>query len=668
MDAKDYSRFKMRTATATPTLPRIAVISYKGLSRLAHSLIPSYQGRAEIQIVDKLFDEAVEVARELDRRREVDVFVSAGANGAYLRDSVARPVVQIQVTGLDLLRALLKSRKFSGQIALVTYRQRNIEFDEVKQLLDLDVEQRSYTTIDDAKEQFQELAARGYKVIIGSSLVVELAERQGLTGILVYSSHSIDNAFEGAVEICHIARAEEARTERLNAILRHIDAGVVAVDADERIQSLNPALESLIGLAEHDALGKRLSELAPELSLARTIQSGATEVQQIERHGHRTIVTNRIPITSNGAVTGAVLTFQDAHTIERADRNIRAQNRAWNMAARYQLANAIGVSPAMRRARNLALQYAKTDATMLITGESGTGKELFAQGVHNASRRRNRPFVAINCAAIPESLLESELFGHEEGSFTGSRRGGKTGLFEIAHTGTIFLDEIGDMPKSLQPRLLRVLQEKEVLRVGGSKPVPIDVRVVAATNRDLKRCVADREFREDLYYRLNILHLHIPPLRDRREDVPELLRHLLHQASQKLGSKRDGRPLLEALLPTIEEYSWPGNAREVENVAERLAVFYTDADVEAAADAASIGVHIRDILPELFSDAALVGKAPRSQGSLKMFRYNRDAAHIERTLAECGGNVGAAARQLGISRTTLWRKLKGNGKPHDHSA
>ena len=650
----------MRTAAATPVPPRVAVISYKGLSRLVHSLLPTYQGRAQIQIVDKVFDEAVEVARELDRRRDVDVFVSAGANGAYLRDTVSRPVVQIEVTGIDLLRALLKARKLSEQVALVTYRQRNVEFDDVKQLLDLDVEQRAYTTIDDAKEQFQELAARGYKVIIGSSLVVELAERQGLTGILVYSAHSVDNAFERAVEICHVARAEEARTERLNAILRHIDAGVVAVDAGERVQSLNPAAESLIGQAEPDALGKRLSDIAPALSLAGTIQSGAIEVQQIERIGHRTIVTNRIPIMSNGAVTGAVLTFQDAHAIEHADRNIRAQNRAWNTAAKYQLANAVGASPAMQRARSLAAQYAKTDATILITGESGTGKELFAQGIHNAGRRRNRPFVAINCAAIPEPLLESELFGHEEGSFTGSRRGGKTGLFETAHTGTIFLDEIGDMPMSLQPRLLRVLQEKEVLRVGGSKPVPIDVRVVAATNRDLKRCVAEREFREDLYYRLNILHLHIPPLRERRADVPELLRHLLRQALQKLGAKQDERPLLETLLPALAAYAWPGNVREMENVAERLAVFYADRDAADAADPARIAAHIRDVLPELFGELPPAGTAHPSEEALKTFRYDRDVARIEHALAECDGNVGAAARRLGISRTTLWRKLKGN--------
>lgn len=637
----------------THTPPRIAVISYKGLSRLVHGLVPNYRGRAEIRIIDRVFAEAVDIAHDIDLRGDTDVFLSAGANGAFLRDTVSLPVVQIAVTGFDLMRAFVKARKISERIALVTYKHTNTELEDVKQILGIKVEQRSYITVDDAKEQFHDLAAQGYKVIIGSSLVVELAEREGLTGILVYSPHSIQQAIENAIEISQITQTEEARTKRLNTILSHINEGVVAVDPKEHIQSLNPAMESLLGITERDALGKRLSKIAPELSMNKTLGEGRAELQKIQRLGHKTIVTNRIPIKTNGTLTGAVLTFQDAHTIEQADRSIRAQNSTWKLAAKYRLSNIICCSDAIQQAKNLSFQYAKTDSTILITGESGTGKELFAQGIHNASKRKNRPFVTINCAAIPESLLESELFGHEEGSFTGSRRGGRIGLFETAHTGTIFLDEIGDMPISLQTRLLRVLQEKEVVRLGGSETVPIDVHIIAATNKNLKDCIARSEFREDLYYRLNILHMHIPPIREHKEDIPGLMRHLLREALHKIGSKRNEDTLLGFILPHLQNYNWPGNVREMENISERLAVFYNDEDIMSP-DSMNM---IRNILPEVFGDHPQRPSETNTDLSLKAFSHSNEFARIQQTINECDGNLSKASVQLGISRTTLWRKL-----------
>jgi propionate catabolism operon transcriptional regulator len=222
------------------------------------------------------------------------------------------------------------------------------------------------------------------------------------------------------------------------------------------------------------------------------------------------VVVSRVPLLDHGVIRGAVVTCQDSAAIQRMERRLRSQHRPRRFEPRYALGAIVGESPAIRSVRALAGRYARTDATVLITGESGTGKEMVAQGIHGASRRRDQPFVAINCAAFPETLLESELFGYEEGAFTGSRRGGRPGLFEAAHLGTIFLDEVGDVPVTLQTRLLRVLQERQVLRLGSNDPTPVDVRVIAATHRDLRRGVETREFREDLYYRLHILPLHIP--------------------------------------------------------------------------------------------------------------------------------------------------------------
>ncbi|HEY4490755.1 MAG TPA: sigma 54-interacting transcriptional regulator, partial [Acidobacteriota bacterium] len=304
----------------------------------------------------------------------------------------------------------------------------------------------------------------------------------------------------------------------MNTILRNLNEGVVAVDTEERVQSINPTMEKLLNIPHKSATGIRLSSIV-DLGLQETLRTGMGKLNQIQKIGFRTIVASRIPIFEQGVQTGAVFTCQDSKVIQQADRNLRSQSKVRNVTAKYELSQILGTSAAIHRAKVLANQYAKANSTILITGETGTGKELFAQGIHNGSPRKNNPFVAINCAAFPESLLESELFGHEEGAFSGSKRGGKAGLFEAAHTGTIFLDEIGDMPFPLQTRLLRVLQEKEILRVGSNEPMQVDIRVIAATNRNLKKSVTDGNFREDLFYRLNILCINLPPLRERIDDL-----------------------------------------------------------------------------------------------------------------------------------------------------
>ncbi len=260
--------------------------------------------------------------------------------------------------------------------------------------------------------------------------------------------------------------------------------------------------------------------------------------------------------------------------------------------------------------------------------------------------------MAVNCAALPETLLESELFGYEEGAFTGSRRGGKPGLFEAAHTGTIFLDEIGDMPAPLQTRLLRVLQQREVLRLGGSDPTPVDVRVVAATNRDLESRVAQGTFREDLYYRLAILRLHLPPLVDRREDLPLLAEHLLRAALARHGEAGALDRALELVAPRLSSHPWPGNVRELENVLERVAVLFGGAD-----QAGPLEEELRSVVPELFGTRR--ARRGDSADGLRSLRRSDERAHVLRVLADCEGDQGEAARRLGIGRTTLWRKLRG---------
>jgi propionate catabolism operon transcriptional regulator len=320
--------------------------------------------------------------------------------------------------------------------------------------------------------------------------------------------------------------------------------------------------------------------------------------------------------------------------------------------AKHGLNDLRGSSDPMETLRQAVVLYARSPATVLIQGETGTGKELVAQAIHREGARSmgaNRPFVAVNCGAIAESLLESELFGHEEGAFTGARRGGHAGLFEAANRGTLFLDEIGEMPLALQTRLLRVLEEREVVRVGGTRPVAINVRVISATHCDLEARVREGRFRSDLFYRLAVLRMTMPPLRERVGDVAELAEWSLKNALAALGARPHPNLHAEitACAPLFERYDWPGNVRELRNLAERLALFLAAEPLQALTPG-----FVQTVAPELCKPAPLAAPASPSP------RAKANKESVEDVLARFGGRRDDAAQYLGISRTTLWRKLR----------
>jgi formate hydrogenlyase transcriptional activator len=302
----------------------------------------------------------------------------------------------------------------------------------------------------------------------------------------------------------------------------------------------------------------------------------------------------------------------------------------------------VGRSGALRAVLNQVEIVGPTESTVLILGETGTGKELMARAIHNVSSRRERPFVKLNCAAIPSGLLESELFGHEKGAFTGAI-GRRIGRFELAHRGTIFLDEVGDIPMELQPKLLRVLQEQEFERLGGTRTIHVDVRMVAATNADLARKVADKQFRDDLYYRLNVFPLVIPPLRERREDIPVLVGHFVQKHARRM--KKEIETIPAKAMTALSEYDWPGNIRELENFIERLVILSRGPELELS-----------------LSELAQRRKFPAAISAYNSITLEEaKRGHIVRTLKDTnwviGGPAGAAAR-LGTKRTTLQYQMK----------
>lgn len=349
--------------------------------------------------------------------------------------------------------------------------------------------------------------------------------------------------------------------------------------------------------------------------------------------------------------------FDDAIDIARYTRLVTGslQPVADSLRARHGINDLRGDSLAMQSARQSITLFARSPATVLIQGETGTGKELAAQALHRESPRARQPFVAINCGAVAESLLESELFGYQEGAFTGSRRGGHAGLFETAHRGTLFLDEIGEMPVLLQTRLLRVLEEREVVRVGGTKPIPVDVRIVSATHCDLDARIADGRFRRDLFYRLAVLRLNLPPLRERSDDLVPLATWGLKNAMASLGVRPHAnlQAELSACAPLLAAYDWPGNVRELRNMMERVALFLAAEPLQALSPG-----FLLSVAPEL-SQVGRASTSVRQQAAPTIVTTALETHEtIDQVLARYGGNREAAAKHLGISRTTLWRKSR----------
>ncbi|WP_245503534.1 propionate catabolism operon regulatory protein PrpR [Aquabacterium lacunae] len=649
-------------------LPQIVAVGFRRIHALLQALAPTFSDKARVTVLDVGFEQAVARIRQLQAQQGVDVVVAAGSNGAYLRQHLDTPVVLVKVGGFDVMQALAQAKRLADRqadhgaaaVGLVTYEGMAPDLSPFGELFGLGLQQRSYRTEDEAVQCVRELREQGVQVVVGPGTVADVADAQGLIGLFLYSPDAVREALDDAVEVARAARIELAKRERLNAILSHLSDGVVAVDLQERVQTLNPTMARWLGITPEQWLGQRLGEVCPPLSLQDTLRLGTESLETIERVHGKTLILSRMPIVEQGVLTGAVISGQDPISIQRVDRHIRTRTKPQASGPRYTLQQFMGDSAPAVALRALAEAAARSQATVLLVGESGTGKELIAQGIHAASDRRELPFVAVNCAAFTETLLESELFGYEDGAFTGARKGGKVGLFEAAHRGTLFLDEIGEMPLALQSRLLRVLQEREVLRVGATEPTPVNVRVVAATHRDLMACVQAGTFRQDLYYRLNILRLEVPPLRARLDDLPRVAEALHARVSARLGlSVVATRPWLQVLLAQAPHHGWPGNVRELENIIERLLVASVlPGQLPDAGTLKRLAPELFDAVPMPVASALRTGQQGQPAAAAAVTRPQPSEGELLKALQAHGGDRQAVARHLGISRTTLWRRLK----------
>lgn len=605
-------------------------MSYNALTALIQKIDYKAPESVRLVIVDALLEEALRRAKKMEENGEADVFVSAGGNAKILSANTINPFVEIKVTGFDILLALKKARSFSDRIGIITYQNKIPYLDDITDMLNVTVKQVTYGHLDEVDHVLDALLSEGISTVVGASLVLEVAREKNMNGIIIYSTDGITRALDAAVQIALSKKAEAEKAEELRAILNFAYGGIMATDKSGKITVFNPRAEKITGIKSQEAIGRSIETVFSDTKLISVMKCGQPELNQIQSIGETKIITNRIPIIVNGLVSGAVATFQDISAIQEAEEKIRQRLYSKGFLVRTSMEDILGNSEPIVKAKKEASLYARSDSTVLIMGESGTGKELFAQGIHSASSRAKRPFLAVNCAALPESLLESELYGYEEGAFTGARKGGKPGLFELAHGGTIFLDEVGEIPLPLQSRLLRVLEEREVLRVGGDRILHVNIRVIAATNKNLWDMVKSGRFREDLYYRLNVLELRLPSLRVRRSDIPMLVTRFLSELRGDLSP----RQIDEIARAMFISYHWPGNVRELKNIVERFAVLYS-------------GNNLSGLKRTLF------------QGQVEEKTHTDNFEKIKSVLTEVRGNRTEAAKRLGISRTTLWRRLRG---------
>ncbi|HDX7187756.1 TPA: sigma 54-interacting transcriptional regulator [Clostridioides difficile] len=572
------------------------------------------------------------------------IIISRGGTYNMLKATYNIPIVEIKVDAYDIIKSYKEVKNSNEPFGIIGFNNVIYGFDIIEEILNKKITMIEIEKEEEIYDAIEKYRKKGINTYIGDTTVAHIVKRLNCKGILIESrEENILRAIQQAEQILEATKDEQKRRLQIEAMTDFVHDGIITVDKNFKITLFNKSAEKIFGIKKENALYHNVVDVIPNTVLPQVVETMEPQIGEIQNIGSTKIITNRVPIIVDGQIQGAVSTFQDSKEISSFEHTIRRSLLSKGLSAKYTFDDIIHASEKTKDCIELAKKYACYDTPMIITGESGVGKELFCQSIHNYSKRKNAPFVAVNCAAIPPSLIESEFFGYEEGSFTGARKKGKAGVFELAHEGTIFLDEISEIPLELQGRLLRVLQEKQVMRIGGDKVIPIDVKIICASNKDLKNMMRNGLFRQDLYFRINILTLYLPSLKERKEDIIKLSEFFIH----KYSSKYNKTPLI--ITPNIKkallEREYEGNIRELEGMMERA------------------------VIVELF-DSILLEKLSNEYTNNIVDKDNSDfecsnldlktleKKYIYKIYNENNRNTTKTCEILKITRSTLWRKLK----------
>lgn len=569
---------------------------------------------------------------------DADIIVARGITASAIATQKSTiHTVPISLSSADLLDALAKAKRLDpcAHIGIISNEYLSDE-EAVESLIGQRV--TIFHAIDqhDVAAGVELLRRQGCTIFVGGLTMCRLCEEQGLVFVHVKTgTQAVVHAVGEAVGAARSLRRAQMRTTLLSALLNNATYALLAIDTNGIIISGNKKAEQIFSK-------QPLEGLSVEKVYYSSRWHEAAESEQVVTINAQSYLVSREPIDMGERSTGFLYTFQDTEAISKSEHKIRTELQGKGLVARYSFSDIVTEDSRMLTLVEKAQRFAQVAGTVLLLGETGTGKELFAQSIHNASQRATEPFVAINCAALPEHLLESELFGYTDGAFTGAVKGGKAGLFELAHKGTLFLDEIVEMPFTVQAKLLRVLQEREVRKIGADMVIPVDVRIIAAANSTIVERVREGAFRLDLFYRISLLTLTLIPLRDRKGDLGILFRHFVSQYCSRHSIPKP--TITDEAIEALYDFPWPGNIRELRNAAERLAILHTRDVVKArdmdALDIGSTSLHITT-----------------EPAASKPMRTTVSDEELYEQFITSGLSRELFAKQVGISRTTLWRKF-----------
>ncbi|THB79162.1 MAG: PAS domain S-box protein, partial [Desulfobacteraceae bacterium] len=492
----------------------------------------------DIRLEVGLMEQGVVKAAELFENG-YEIIISRGRTAFLIQQSNPElSVVKIPFTVLDVFQTIERASLLGKSIGVIAFSPMISGLDRFGAMLSTAIRFYPLKQTSDVEPRVKDAIADGADIIVGGAVTGQAANRYGIPfAVIENSTESLQQAAQEAKNIAVAKQREKAKGNLFKVVLDYAYDGIISVDASGVVTLFNPVAERVTQMSAPLVIGRSIKDIWPDLELHSVLDTGKEDVAQLLTINSEQVVCNKVPIRVNNQIVGASVNFQDVTKLQQMEAKVRRRLFATGHIASLYFEDIIGQSPQLKNSITLAKDYARTESAILIQGETGTGKEVFAQSIHNDSSRKEGPFVALNCAALPEQILESELFGYVGGAFTGAMKKGKAGLFEIAHGGTLFLDEIAEMKYTTQGKLLRVLQEKKVMRLGSDRVTPVDVRIIAATNKSLKDLVNENKFRADLYYRLNVLQLKLYPLRSRIEDVIALADYFIEKLAVKMNRK-----------------------------------------------------------------------------------------------------------------------------------
>jgi len=616
------------------------IVPYSDMKDIVEEIFLEHPDRAVISqsIITKAVDEIT------DDDLKADIVIARGYSANRVK-ATGIPVMDITVTGFDITVALSSCiREFNPRkIAVVGPLNTVYGIEEIKNVFPCEIECYRVDDPDEICAAIDRAVAEGADAMIAGKTGTSACCERGIACKMIKSGRkTVRQAIDEAIRTVRLMRQERERSDRFKSVMDYSFEGILSVDHEgDIVIANNYARNVLEGLGPENGRVP-VESVLPQIDVRSVLGGGDKILGELVRIGNLLYTFNCVPAGD----AGVVVTFSNISKIQELEGQIRSKLHKKGLTAKYSFSDIVGAEPAILETIRTARKFSRVDSNIFIFGETGTGKELFAQSIHKASVRKDQPFIAINCAALAEDLLESELFGYVDGAFTGASKGGKIGLFELAHKGTVFLDEIGDISSKLQSRLLRVLQEREIMRIGHDRVIPIDIRIISASNKNLKELVLAGKFREDLFYRLNVLKLALPPLRERRRDILSLCEFFIASNRRKVGSKLAG--LTPEAQRMVLDYAWPGNVRELSNFCERLCVL---SDVAVA-----------DVEEVEYSLEQSNEQAERIPGVVDL-SYLSSLSEREAIAAalENAANKKDAARRLGIDPSTLWRKMKKHG-------